>query len=184
MHRMPRLAARSATGIGAGRPQSIRLQKNGRLKRTPTPKTKKPLSGGAEQRRSRSRRKSLVKTADPGELCERAATLQEKRGHSRFGVRNEGKRAGGGRSATGIGTGKPRSIRLQKNERLKRTPTPKTKKPLSGGAEQRRSRSRRKSLVKTADPGELWERAATLQEKRGHSRFGVRNEGKRAGGGR
>ncbi|KAJ1106123.1 hypothetical protein NDU88_003526 [Pleurodeles waltl] len=71
--------------------------KNGRLKRTPTPETKKPLSGRAEQRRRRSRRKSLVKTADPGELCERAATLQEKRGHSRYGVRNEGKRAGGGR---------------------------------------------------------------------------------------
>ncbi|KAJ1085075.1 hypothetical protein NDU88_005208 [Pleurodeles waltl] len=56
---------------------------------------KKPLSGGEEQRQRRSRRKSLVKTADPGELCERAATLQEKRGHSRYGVRNEGKQAGG-----------------------------------------------------------------------------------------
>ncbi|KAJ1100932.1 hypothetical protein NDU88_006007 [Pleurodeles waltl] len=86
-----------ATGIGAGRPQSIRLQKYGRLKRTPTPKTKKPLSGGAEQRRSRSRRKSLVKNPDTGELCESATTLQEKRGHSGYGVRNEGKRAGGGR---------------------------------------------------------------------------------------
>ncbi|KAJ1129730.1 hypothetical protein NDU88_008097 [Pleurodeles waltl] len=61
----------------------MRTQKNGRTKRTPTPKTKTPLFGGAELRRSRSQRKSLKKTADTGELCERATTLQEKRGHSR-----------------------------------------------------------------------------------------------------
>ncbi|KAJ1130437.1 hypothetical protein NDU88_008790 [Pleurodeles waltl] len=75
----------------------MRTQKNGRTKRTPIPKTKTPLFGGAEHRRSRSRRKSLKKTADPGELCERAVTLQEKHGHSRYGVRNKGKRAGGKR---------------------------------------------------------------------------------------
>ncbi|KAJ1185063.1 hypothetical protein NDU88_001858 [Pleurodeles waltl] len=35
---------------------------------------------------------------DPGELNERAATLQEKRGLSRYGERYKGKRAGDGRT--------------------------------------------------------------------------------------
>ncbi|KAJ1179622.1 hypothetical protein NDU88_004856 [Pleurodeles waltl] len=85
----------SAPGIGAGRPRSSWTQKNGRLKRTPTPETKKPLLGGAERRRSRSRQKSLKTTADPGELCERAATLQEKLGHSRWVWRGSALRASG-----------------------------------------------------------------------------------------
>ncbi|KAJ1085072.1 hypothetical protein NDU88_005205 [Pleurodeles waltl] len=60
------------------------------IQEAPTPKTKTLLFGGAEHRRSRNRRKSLKKIADPGELCERAATLQD-------GVRNKGKRVEGGR---------------------------------------------------------------------------------------
>ncbi|KAJ1090104.1 hypothetical protein NDU88_003242 [Pleurodeles waltl] len=46
--------------------------------------------GGAERRRNQSRQKPLKTSADPGELCERATTLQENRGLSRYGVRYKG----------------------------------------------------------------------------------------------
>ncbi|KAJ1191564.1 hypothetical protein NDU88_000880 [Pleurodeles waltl] len=90
-------------GIGAGRHRSSWTQKNRRLKKTPRPERKKPLLGGAERRRNRSQQKPLKTSADPGELCEGAATLQEKRGHSRYGVRYKGKRAGDGRYGKGRG---------------------------------------------------------------------------------
>ncbi|KAJ1180263.1 hypothetical protein NDU88_005485 [Pleurodeles waltl] len=85
-----------------GHPSSW-TQKNRRLKKTPRPERKKPLLGGAERRRNRSRQKPLKTSADPGELCEGAVTLQEKRGLSRYGVRYKGKRAGGGRYGKGRG---------------------------------------------------------------------------------
>ncbi|KAJ1144711.1 hypothetical protein NDU88_011008 [Pleurodeles waltl] len=69
----------------------------------PRPERKKPLLGGAERCRNLSRQKPLKTATDPGELCERAATLQEKRGLSRYGVRYKGKRAGGGRCGKGRG---------------------------------------------------------------------------------
>ncbi|KAJ1129527.1 hypothetical protein NDU88_007895 [Pleurodeles waltl] len=93
----------SVPGIGAGRHRSSWTQKNSRLKKTPRPERKKPLLGGAERRRNRSRQKPLKTSADPGELCEGAVTLQEKRGLSRYGVRYKGKRAGGGRYEKGRG---------------------------------------------------------------------------------
>ncbi|KAJ1151543.1 hypothetical protein NDU88_004323 [Pleurodeles waltl] len=91
----------SAPGIGAGRHRGSWTQKNRRRKKTQRPERKKPLLGGAERRRNRSRQKPLKTAADPGELCERAATLQEKRGLSRYGVRYKGKQAGGGRYGNG-----------------------------------------------------------------------------------
>ncbi|KAJ1216243.1 hypothetical protein NDU88_003847 [Pleurodeles waltl] len=58
---------------------------------------KTPLCGGTERRRNRYRQKPWKMAADPGEPNERAATLQEKRGLSRYGVRDKRNRAGDGR---------------------------------------------------------------------------------------
>ncbi|KAJ1134355.1 hypothetical protein NDU88_000807 [Pleurodeles waltl] len=67
------------------------------LAKPPRPEKKQPLLGGAERRLNRNQRKPLKTAADPGELNERAATLQEKRGLSRYGERYKGKREGDGR---------------------------------------------------------------------------------------
>ncbi|KAJ1203929.1 hypothetical protein NDU88_007710 [Pleurodeles waltl] len=81
-------------GIGAGRHRSSWTQK------TPRQGKKTPLLGGTERRQSRNRQKPWKTAADPGELSERATALQEKRGLSRYGVRDKGKRAEGGRPST------------------------------------------------------------------------------------
>ncbi|KAJ1151026.1 hypothetical protein NDU88_003813 [Pleurodeles waltl] len=82
---------RETLGKGAGRRRSSWREK------TPRQTTKTPLRGGTERRRNRDRRKPWKTTADPGEPNERAATLQEKRGLSRYGVRDKGNRARGRR---------------------------------------------------------------------------------------
>ncbi|KAJ1143971.1 hypothetical protein NDU88_010273 [Pleurodeles waltl] len=83
------------TGIGAGRHRSSRTWRNRRLQKPPRPEQKQPLRGGAERRPNRNQRKPLRKAADPRKLNERAATLQEKRGLSRYGERYKGEGGGG-----------------------------------------------------------------------------------------
>ncbi|KAJ1186711.1 hypothetical protein NDU88_003492 [Pleurodeles waltl] len=85
---------------GAGRHRSSWREK------TPRRPTKTPLRGGTERRRNRDRQKPWKTAAKPGEPNERAATLQEKRGLSRYGVRDKGDRAGDGRREVRKGTGK------------------------------------------------------------------------------
>ncbi|KAJ1197758.1 hypothetical protein NDU88_001606 [Pleurodeles waltl] len=82
-------------GRGAGRHWSSWTQK------TPRQPKKTPLHGETERRRNRDCRKPWKTAADPEEPNERAATLQEKRGFSRYGVRDKGNRAGGGRYEKG-----------------------------------------------------------------------------------
>ncbi|KAJ1197934.1 hypothetical protein NDU88_001778 [Pleurodeles waltl] len=99
------LHKRRTPGIGAGRHRSSWTQK------TPRQPKKPPLRGGTERRQNRNCQKPWKTAADPGELNEGAATLQEKRGLSRYGVREKGNRAGGtekGRKGItkGNGTGK------------------------------------------------------------------------------
>ncbi|KAJ1191081.1 hypothetical protein NDU88_000397 [Pleurodeles waltl] len=88
----------SERGIGAERHRSSRTWRNRRLQKLPRPEKKQLLLGGAERRLNRKQRKPLKTAADPGELNARAATLQEKRGLSRYGERYKGKRVGDGRS--------------------------------------------------------------------------------------
>ncbi|KAJ1215268.1 hypothetical protein NDU88_002877 [Pleurodeles waltl] len=71
------------------------------MQKTPRQPKKTPLCGGTERRRNRYRQKPWKTAADPGEPNERAATLQEKRGFSRYRVRDKGNRAGGGRYEKG-----------------------------------------------------------------------------------
>ncbi|KAJ1096491.1 hypothetical protein NDU88_001631 [Pleurodeles waltl] len=51
--------------------------------------------GGTKHCRDRDRQKPWKTTADPGKPNGKAAMLQEKRGLSRYGVRDKGNRAGG-----------------------------------------------------------------------------------------
>ncbi|KAJ1175407.1 hypothetical protein NDU88_000695 [Pleurodeles waltl] len=79
------------TGIGAGRHGSSRTWRNRRLEKPLGPEQKQPLRGGAERRLNRNQREPLRTPADPGKLNGKAATLQEKRGLSRYGERYKGK---------------------------------------------------------------------------------------------
>ncbi|KAJ1115852.1 hypothetical protein NDU88_004074 [Pleurodeles waltl] len=163
----------STPGIGAGRHRSLWTPK------TPRQPKKPPLRGGTERRQNRNCQKPWKVTADPGELNKGAATLQEKRGLSRYGVRGKGNRAGGGRNPIfSGGAGRHRSSWTPKTLRQPKKP------PLRGGTERCRNRNRQKPWKTTADPGELNEGAATLQDKCGLSRYGVRDKRNRAGGGR
>ncbi|KAJ1105260.1 hypothetical protein NDU88_002668 [Pleurodeles waltl] len=165
----------------------------------PRPEKKQPLLGGAERRLNRNRRKPLKSTADPGELNERAATLQETRGLSRYEERYKGKRAGDGRprNLKGFKSRLPpfpgehamnrsweaSEIANSEDRRLQKPLRPEKKQPLLGGAERRLNRNRRKPLKSAADPGEMNERAATLQVRgavQGEAgrRWEVREKGK------
>ncbi|KAJ1133228.1 hypothetical protein NDU88_011525 [Pleurodeles waltl] len=99
------------TGIGAGRHRSSRTWRNIRLLKPPRPEQKQPLRGGAEHRPNRNQREPLGTAADPGKLNGKAATLQEKRGLSRYGERYKGKGREDGRYGKTCKKGKEKGTR-------------------------------------------------------------------------
>ncbi|KAJ1108827.1 hypothetical protein NDU88_006197 [Pleurodeles waltl] len=93
------LLRRETPGVGAGRHRSLWREK------TPRQPTKTLPRGGTKRCRDRDRQKPWKTTADPGKLNGKAAMLQEKRGLSRYGVRDKGNRAGGGKCGKEGGKG-------------------------------------------------------------------------------
>ncbi|KAJ1206179.1 hypothetical protein NDU88_001588 [Pleurodeles waltl] len=73
--------------------------------KTPRQPKKTLPRGGTKLCRDRDRQKPWKTTADPGKPNGKAATLQEKRGLSRYGVRDKGNRAGGRRCGKEGGKG-------------------------------------------------------------------------------
>ncbi|KAJ1109657.1 hypothetical protein NDU88_007017 [Pleurodeles waltl] len=119
-------ALRATPGIEAGRHRSLWREKTQRQPTKTLPR------GGTKRCRDRDRQKPWKTTADPGKPNGKAATLQEKRGLSRYGVRDKGNRAGGGRCGKEGGKGQQKgttrgTLGGRKNKRVARNGHTETK---------------------------------------------------------